>query len=132
VALDVPESHRDLLDADVAVFGTVDGGGFPQLTVVWFLVEDGELRLSFNSTRAKTHNLSARQECSLAIVDLANPYRYLELRGRARVEPDDDYAFAGRIGAKYKADLRKYDPPGATRIVATLLPEKIYAVDESG
>jgi PPOX class probable F420-dependent enzyme len=132
VALDVPEPHRDLLDADVGVFATVDDGGFPQLTVVWFLVEDGELRLSFNSTRAKTHNLNSRQECSLAIVDLANPYRYLELRGRARIETDDDYAFADRLGKKYDADLRKYDPPHATRIVVTLEPEKIYAVDESG
>ena len=82
MALDIPESHRDLLDADVGVFATLDGGGLPQLTVVWFLLEDGEVRLSFNSKRAKTHNLRARQECSLAIVDLANPYRYLELRGR--------------------------------------------------
>ena len=90
------------------------------------------MRLSFNSKRAKTHNLRARQECSLAIVDLANPYRYLELRGRARVEPDDDYAFAARIGAKYDADLRKYDPPDATRVVVTLEAEKVYAVDESG
>jgi PPOX class probable F420-dependent enzyme len=132
VALDVPESHHDLLGADVAVFGTLDDEGRPQLTVVWFLVENGQLRLSFNSKRAKTHNLRARQECSLAIVDLANPYRYLELRGRARVEPDDDYAFAGRLGAKYDSDLRKYDPPDATRVVVSLEPEKIYAVDESG
>ena len=132
MALDVPESHRDLLEADVGVFATLDDGRLPQLTVVWFLLEDGEVRLSFNSKRAKTHNLRARQECSLAIVDLANPYRYLELRGRARVEPDDGYAFAARIGAKYDADLRKYDPPEATRIVVTLEPEKVYAVDETG
>jgi len=131
VALDVPESHRDLLDADVGVFATLDDDGLPQLTVVWFLFEDGEVRLSFNSKRAKTRNLRARQECSLAIVDLANQYRYLELRGRARVEPDDDYAFAARLGGKYDADLRKYDPPDATRLVVTLEPEKVYAVDES-
>jgi PPOX class probable F420-dependent enzyme len=132
VPLEVPESHRDLLDADVATFATLDDRGFPQLTVVWFIVEEGELRLSFNSTRAKTHNLRARPQCSLAIVDLANPYRYVELRGRARVDADDDYDFAARLGAKYGSDLRKYDPPGATRVVATLEPEKVYAVDESG
>jgi PPOX class probable F420-dependent enzyme len=132
VPLDVPESHRDLLDADVATFATLDDDGLPQLTVVWFLHEDGEVRLSFNSKRAKTHNLRARRECSLAIVDLANPYRYLELRGRARVEPDDDYAFADRLGAKYDADLRKYDPPDATRVAVTVEPEKVYAVEESG
>jgi PPOX class probable F420-dependent enzyme len=132
VALEVPESHQDLLDGDVATFATLDDDGFPQLTVVWFLHEDGEVRLSCNSKRAKTHNLRARRECSLAIVDLANPYRYLELRGRARVEPDDDYAFADRLGAKYDADLRKYDPADATRVAVTVEPEKIYAIDESG
>jgi hypothetical protein len=40
VTLDVPESHRDLLNADVGVFATLDDGGLPQLTVVWFLLED--------------------------------------------------------------------------------------------
>lgn len=132
MALEIPESHRDLLDADVATFATVDDDGRPQLTVVWFLVEDGELKVSISSGRAKGGNLLARQGCSLAIVDLQNPYRYLELRGRARIEPDDDYAFAGRLGAKYGADLRKYDPPGTTRLVITLEPDKVYAVDESG
>ncbi len=130
--MDVPESHRDLLDADVGTFATIDADGFPQLTEVWFLHEDGEIRISVNTDRAKAANLQARPECSLAIVDLSNPYRYLELRGRARVEPDPDYSFATRVGAKYDgADLRKYDGPGASRIVITLEPTKIYAVDES-
>jgi PPOX class probable F420-dependent enzyme len=129
---DFPESHRDLLDAEVATFAAIDGAGMPQLTEVWFLHDDGEVRLSFNTDRAKTANLRARPECSLLILDLANPMRYLEIRGRARVEDDDDYAFAGRVGEKYGANLRQYDGPNASRIVVTIEPAKVHAIDMSG
>jgi hypothetical protein len=49
------------------------------------------------------------------VLDLANPYRYLEVRGRARIEPDGDYGFARRVGAKYDPDVKVHDQPGETR-----------------
>jgi PPOX class probable F420-dependent enzyme len=127
-----PESHRDLLDAQVATLATIDGDGLPQLTEVWFLHDDGELRLSLSSARAKTKNLQARPGCSLLILDLGNPYRYLEVRGRARVESDSDYAFADKGGRKYGADLRNIDRPGENRVVVTVEPVKVHAVNMSG
>ena len=51
-----------------------------------------------------------RPACGLLLLDLANPCRYLELRGDAQIEPDPDYAFADRVAAKYGADLRNMDP----------------------
>jgi PPOX class probable F420-dependent enzyme len=129
---DVPDSHRDLLDAQVATLATIDAAGLPQLSEVWFLHEDGELKISLNTSRAKTRNLRERPGCSVLILDLANPYRYLELRGRARIEPDDDYAFADRFGRKYGADLRVHDAPGESRVVVTVDVAKVHAVDMSG
>ncbi|HEX3806484.1 MAG TPA: PPOX class F420-dependent oxidoreductase [Gaiellaceae bacterium] len=127
-----PDSHRDLLDAQFATLATVGGDGLPQLTEVWFLYDDGDVKISLNTSRAKTKNLQARPECSLLILDLQNPYRYLELRGRARIEPDDDYAFASKVGAKYDADLKVHDRPGETRVAVTIDPVTIHAVDMSG
>jgi PPOX class probable F420-dependent enzyme len=128
-----PESHRDLLDGQFATLATLGRDGAPQLTEVWFLHDDGELRLSLNTSRAKTRNLQRRPPCSLLILDVANPYRYLEVRGRARVESDDDYAFADRLGKKYGgADLRQHDRPGETRVVVTVEPAKVHPVDMSG
>ena len=128
----IPASHRDLLDAQVATLGTVGDDGLPQLTEVWFLHDGDELKISLNTSRAKTKNLRARPECSLLILDLENPYRYLELRGRARIEPDDDYAFATRVGAKYGSDLRDHDRPGESRVVVTIDVTKVHPVDMSG
>jgi PPOX class probable F420-dependent enzyme len=127
----VPETHADLLDAPVATLGTIDSEGRPQLTEIWFLHDDGELRLWLNDRRAKVRNLRERPACSLLILDLQNPRRYLEVRGQARLAPDPDRAFAPKLGAKYGMDLSGIDPPGEQRVVATIEPERIYAVDMS-
>jgi|SRR5271155_662743 len=125
----VPDSHRDLLDAPVATLATVGTSGHPQLSAVWFLAEQDTVRISLNTSRQKTKNLLRNPACTLFILDLANPYRYLELRGDALVEPDDEYRFADKVGAKYDADLRVHDQPGESRVVVTLGLRRVNAVD---
>jgi PPOX class probable F420-dependent enzyme len=129
---DFPNDYRDLLDAQFATLGTVEPDGTPQLSEIWFLHDDGEIRLSLNATRRKTQNLSKRAECSLLILDLENPFRYVEIRGRARIEPDDDGAFAHKLHGKYDADVAAYDKPGEGRVVVTIEPTRIRPVDMSG
>lgn len=126
-----PESHADLLDAPFGTLATIDRQGLPQLTEVWFLHEDGEVKLWLNTRRAKVRNLRERPECSLLVLDLENPRRYLEVRGRARIEPDPDYAYAAKVSAKYRMDVSGMDGPGESRVVVTIEPEKVYAVDMS-
>jgi PPOX class probable F420-dependent enzyme len=128
---EIPPSHKDLLDARFATLATIGADGAPQLTEVWFLAEDRELKLSLNTSRLKTRNLQARPQCSLFILDLENPYRYVDVRGRARIEPDEDYAFARRVGEKYDSDLREHDRPGESRVVVTIEPQNVFAVDMS-
>jgi PPOX class probable F420-dependent enzyme len=128
-----PDSHADLLDAQVATLATIDGKGYPQVTAVWFLHDDGEIKLSLNTARLKTKHLAKRPECSLFILDLANPYRYLEIRGRAKLEPDPDYAFAKKVGAKYGgADLSEHDGPDDSRVIVTIEPVNVAAVNMGG
>ena len=125
-----PDSHHDLLEAELATLATVGGNGIPQQTVVWFLYDGGELKISLNSSRLKTKNLIKRPQCSLLVLDPAIAQRYLEVRGTAALEPDDDYAFARKVGAKYGgADLSAHDGPGDSRLVVTIQPSNVYAVD---
>lgn len=125
-----PESHRYLLDSQFATLATLDSSGFPQQTETWFLYEDGELAMSLNTSRLKTRNLRRRPQCSLFILDLENPFKYLEIRAHAVFEDDEDYRFAARVGAKYGgADLRDHDSPGDTRVKVSLEPVNVYAVD---
>lgn len=126
MATTIPESHRDLLQAEYATLATVRDGR-PQLTELWFLADDDTVRLSLNTARQKTKNLMGTPACSLLILDLANPLRYLEIRGDAEIEPDPDYTFADKVGAKYKSDLRTMDQPGETRVIVTIRPSRIRA-----
>ena len=128
----IPPSHRDLLDGQFATLGTVGPDGRPQLSEVWFLADGDTVAVSLNTTRQKTKNLLANPVVSLFLLDLAVPYRYLEIRGDAEITPDDDYSFADRVGAKYRANLRDRDRPGERRVVVTVRPTRVNAVDMRG
>jgi len=128
----IPDSHRDLLDTTFATLATIAPDGRPQVSEVWFLAEGDEIGISLNTTRRKVHNLRRNPACTLFILDLANPRRYLEIRGDARIEPDDDYTYAARLGEKYGADIRTFDPPEQTRVAVFIEPVKINAVKIGG
>jgi PPOX class probable F420-dependent enzyme len=129
----IPDSHRDLLSAQVAVLGTIGASGRPQLSGTWFLAEGDTVRLSLNTTRQKVKNLQANPKASFLIFDEKSPYRYLELRGDAEITPDPDYEFADQVGAKYGgADLRERDNPGESRVVITIHPVRVIAWPPAG
>jgi len=124
---EIPDSHKDLLNAQVAVLGTIGASGRPQLSGTWFLAEGDTVKISLNTTRQKVKNLRAEPKVSFLIFDPANPYKYVELRGDAEITPDDDYAFADQVGAKYGSDLRDRDQPGETRVVVAIKPTRVVA-----
>jgi PPOX class probable F420-dependent enzyme len=124
---DFPESHRDLLDAQVASLATVRRDGFPHVTEVWFLHDEGELKLSLNTARLKTRNLRRDPKCSVLLLDLQNPYRYLEVRGTARIDADDDLTFGRKLGMKYDTEFWAHDGPGEGRVVVTIEPVNLHA-----
>jgi PPOX class probable F420-dependent enzyme len=128
----IPASHRDLLDGEFATLATVGPDGRPQLSEVWFLADGDTVAISLNTARQKTENLRASPAATVFLLDLAMPYRYLEIRGDAEITPDDDYSFADRVGAKYHSDLREHDQPGQSRVKVTIRPVRVNAVNMRG
>ena len=122
---EIPDSHKDLLNAQIGVLGTIGGSGRPQLSATWFLADGDTVKISLNTARQKVKNLQAHPGVSFLILDPGNPYRYVELRGDAEITPDDDYAFADQVGAKYGDDLRTRDNPGESRVVVTIKPARV-------
>lgn len=122
---EIPASHKDLLSAQVGVLGTIGASGRPQLSATWFLAEGDTVKISLNTARQKVKNLQANPKASFLIIDPANPFKYVELRGDAEISPDGDYAFADKVGAKYGADLRNMDKPGEVRVVVTIKPARV-------
>ena len=124
----IPASHRDLVEnTQFITLATVGPDGFPQVTAVGFLLEDGTIKLSLNTGRQKTKNLQQRPEATLFFVDPTTPYRTLEVRARAEITPDPDYAFADRLKDKYGpgSDVRRNDRPGDSRVTIHFIPVKV-------
>ncbi len=128
-SLTIPDSHRDLLEQPVGTLGTVGADLRPQMSEVWFLAEGDTIKISLNNARQKVKNLERNPGVSFLLLDLTNPYRYLEIRGDAVIEHDPSYVFADKLGAKYGADLRVHDAPGTARTVLTIVPTRVVAVD---
>jgi PPOX class probable F420-dependent enzyme len=128
----IPASHRDLLDGEVATLATIGPDGRPQLSEVWFIADGDTVTISLNTSRQKVRNLRANPAVSVFLLDLAMPYRYLEIRGDAEITPDDDYQFADQVGAKYHSDPREYDQPGQSRVKVTIRPVRVNAVNMRG
>jgi PPOX class probable F420-dependent enzyme len=122
----IPESHASLIDTNqILILGTNGGDGFPQITALWFLVEDGKIKVSLTTARQKTKNMVRDPNVTLFFVDPENPNRTLEIRAIATVMPDPDYEFADMVGAKYGgANLREMDAPGQSRVVVSFEPVK--------
>jgi PPOX class probable F420-dependent enzyme len=125
----LPATHLDLLQAPgVAILSTVTPSGAVQSTAVWyFLDDDGELKVSLSTARKKFRNIEANPNATLFILDGKNPFRFLEVRATAALEPDTDFAFRNKVGAHYGTDVSTFDAPGDARFIVTLKPQRVNA-----
>jgi PPOX class probable F420-dependent enzyme len=129
---EIPPSFQDLLQSLVGTLATIGPDGRPQQTEVWFLPDGDSVAISLSTDRQKTKNLMSRPACSFLILDPTSTQRYLEIRGDAKITPDEDYLFAEQVGKKYGANLRDYDVAGTQRVVVRIVPSRVNAVDMRG
>jgi PPOX class probable F420-dependent enzyme len=118
----IPESHRDLLSDSTRAFAylaTVMKDGSPQVTPVWFDMEDETVRVNTARGRVKDRNMGRRPKVALAIQDPSDPYRYVQIRGTVIGSTEEGAArHIDRLAGKYtgKAQYRKLNP-GEVRVI---------------
>jgi PPOX class probable F420-dependent enzyme len=126
-ALTIPDSHRDLLDGRYnAVLSTVMPDGQPQVTPVWFMVEDGAIFLNSMARFRKTKNMRRNPLVTLLIYNPANPLHNLEIRGRV-VDMTEDRAHLDRMTQHYlgRDDARFFGDCVDAALVDQFTPVKI-------
>ena len=129
-----PESHRDLVDkAIVSILTTLMPNGDPQSSPVWRLWDDGQILIMTNTDTQKYRNLTRDPRVALVTMDLANPSRYVEYRGRvASITPDMTYAALNRmsqfyVGKDYYGGVVPESSRGTREhVVLSIAPERIY------
>jgi PPOX class probable F420-dependent enzyme len=116
----------DLLDDQTRAFaflGTIMPDGSPQVTPVWFNTDGDEFLINSAKGRVKDQNMRARPDVALAIMDLDDPYRYLQVRGTV-VEITEEGALEhiNILSGKYFG--RPFSlPEGEIRVIYKIRPE---------
>ena len=122
----IPDGYKDLVESKaLAHIATIGPDGEPQNNPVWFGWDGEHLLFSQTTGRQKYKNLQRDGRIAISIVDPANDYRYLELRGTvARVDPDPDKAFIDSMAQKYLGqDKYPWNQPGDERVVIVVAVE---------
>ncbi len=98
----IPESYKDLFSKRIfASLATLMPDGRPQVTPVWCDFDGRHVLVNSAKGRQKDRNMRRDPRVSLALVDLDNPYRYLEIRGRvAEVTEEGADAHIDRMAKK--------------------------------
>jgi hypothetical protein len=127
--LPIPESHRDLFLDETrafAVLATTMPDGSPQATPVWFDVEEGLIRVNTARGRAKDRNMTSRPSIALAILDPADPYRYLQIRGTVvDVTEQGARQHIDRLAFKYLGKERYPWPVTSPRVIYRIRPDHV-------
>jgi PPOX class probable F420-dependent enzyme len=80
---EIPQNFLDLLQKPAfASLATLMPDGSPQVSPVWCDYDGKHVIVNSAKGRVKDKNMRANPKVALSIMDPANPYRYLGIRGR--------------------------------------------------
>jgi len=132
MAEQLPEKYADLLSNNKAFanLGTLNRDGSPQVTPVWVDFDGKHVRINSARGRQKDKNIARDPRVSLSIQDPANPYRYLEIRGKvveATEKGADDHI--NSLAKKYLGkDVYPFRKPDETRVLYKIEPQKFSSM----
>jgi PPOX class probable F420-dependent enzyme len=124
----IPAHYQDILQSTaLAHVATIGPKGEPRVSPVWFDWDGTHILFSMDKVRQRYRNLLRNPQIAVSIVDPANPYRSLEIRGKARIDEDLDGRFANSLSQKYLNRERTPDEvrPGEERVVIVVEPEHV-------
>jgi PPOX class probable F420-dependent enzyme len=124
----IPSTHLDLLATTaLAHIATIGPDGEPQSSPVWFDWDGAFIRFAQVARfQQKVRNLRREPRIALSIVDPADAYRYLEIRGTVeRIDSDPDWAFINAMSKKYlDQDQYPFGKPGDEWLIVVIRPER--------
>ncbi len=126
----IPEKFHDLFKNETKAYlflATTMPDGSPQVTPVWFSVDETHILVNTAKGRVKDRNMRARPRVAMVIQDPDTPYRYLQIRGRVdeiTEEGGDEHINA--LALKYDGKPWKL-VAGQKRVIFKISPEHVDA-----
>lgn len=97
---------------------------------VYYVWDGKDIRISSLKSRVKSQNILANGSASFCLVSSKDTMNYLEIRGSAIIEDDQDREFFReqfRRGSGGQEPPDGLDPPEAERIIIRIVPEQVSA-----
>ncbi|MEO8697061.1 MAG: PPOX class F420-dependent oxidoreductase [Acidimicrobiales bacterium] len=125
--LTIPAHLHELLSGTpIAFVTTMRPDGRMSTNPVALLFDGTHVRISATTDRRKIRNLLADDRITLCVVQPGNLNRYVEIRGRAVLTPDDDRSFIDSIAQRYMgADRYPFDKEWQQRVTVEVIAEAI-------
>jgi PPOX class probable F420-dependent enzyme len=127
---EIPHAYRDLFSKPAfAHLVTLMPDGSPQVTPVWVDLQDGTIVINTAKGRLKDRNMRRDPRVALEISDPANPYRYIQIRGRvADITEQGADVHIDRMTKKYlNKDTYPFRQPGEVRVLYKIRPDHVQA-----
>jgi len=104
--------------------------GSPQVTPVWVDFDGKHIRINSAKGRVKDKNMRRDPRVAIALQDPANPYRYLEVRGRVvEITEKDADDHINKLSQKYLGNpVYPFRQPGEVRVIYKIEPQKVSSM----
>ena len=127
----IPEKYADLLEKPAfGNLGTLMPDGSPQVTPVWVDFDGKHVLVNSAKGRLKDKNMRRDPRVSVSLQDPANPYRYLEIRGKVvdiTEKGADDHI--NKMSQKYLGKpVYPYRQPGEVRVLYKIEPKEVSSM----
>ena len=110
-----------------AVVTTLREDGSPHSTVVWIDEEDGAIVFNTAYPRQKTKDLDHDGRAAVAVLDPADPYRWISASGPVTLSTEDGNAVIDRLSRKYTGHDYQSHREGETRVTVRMAPDHVTA-----
>lgn len=125
MGISLNDETRRLLDGkNFAVLATINDDGSPQTSVMWVGRDGDDVLFSTIEGRRKHRNMLRDPRVSVTVIDSADPYNYVELRGTVSMTVDVGRAFDTGLSWTYDGKDPGEDVPGAVRLVVRMIVDK--------
>lgn len=115
---------------NLAYIGALSDDGSPQVTPVWIDYDGTHVIFNTEKNRAKTRNLEKDPRVAVTVADAANPYSYVEIRGRVvEMSADGADVHIDKMAMKYLGQEKyPFNRPGDVRIIVKIEPLKVLGM----
>jgi PPOX class probable F420-dependent enzyme len=122
------DNTRQLVDGkNFGVVATLNPDGSPQTSVIWVGLDGDAVVFSARADRRKTRNLLRDPRVSLTVINAANPYQTVEIRGTAEVIEDPERSLSFRLSHKYAGEDPPPEPPEVRRVIVRITADKVVS-----